>query len=97
MTIPGARAVVPMVFLLAGVAGGFTRVEARVRLAQGRVPLPRAAPLNRRAREAITTPPLDVSEPPPGVEPGAQERHRDRRDRRIDRRSPQRGGSCDDC
>ena len=97
MTIPGARAVVPMVFLLAGVAGGFTRVEARVRLAQGSVTIPSDAQLNRLEREAITTPPLDVSEPPPGVEPGAQERHRDRRDRRIDRRSPQRGGSCVDC
>jgi hypothetical protein len=86
-----------MVFLLAGAAGGSTRVEARVRLAQGSVTIPSDAQLNRLEREAITTPPLDVSEPPPGGEPGARGRHGDQRDRRIDRRPSQRGGTCDDC
>ena len=55
------------------------------------------AQLNRLEREAITTPPLDVSESPPGAEPGTQERHRDRRDRRINRRLPERWGACDGC
>ncbi|MHB2208220.1 hypothetical protein [Methylobacterium sp. CM6257] len=97
MTISRACAAVLMLALPAGVAAGSTRVEARVRLAQGSVTIPSDAQLNRLEREAITTPPLDVSEPPPGAEPGTQERHRDRRDRRIDRRLPERGGACDGC
>jgi hypothetical protein len=38
-----------------------------------------------------------VSDPPPGVEPGTQRRHRDPRDRRNDRRLPGERGACEAC
>ena len=97
MTISHACAAVLMLALPSGIAGVSTRVEAPLRLAQGTMTIPTDAQLNRLEREAITTPPLDVSETRPGSESGAQGRHRDRRDRRIDRRLPERGETCDDC
>ncbi|MGH1573504.1 hypothetical protein ACRAWG_26105 [Methylobacterium sp. P31] len=97
MPISGTRAAVLVFSLPAAVAAGSTHVDARVRLAQGSVTIPSDAQLNRLEREAITTPPLDVGETPPRDEQGAQGRQRDRRDRRIDRRLPERGGACDDC
>jgi hypothetical protein len=79
--------------LLAGLSGGFIRLEARERPAPGTITIPSEADLNRLEREAITTPPLDVSGAPPGGGDGT----RDRRARRIKRTSPERGGACDDC
>lgn len=83
----------PMLSLLAGFSGGSIRLEARERPAQSTVTIPTDAELNRLEREAITTPPLDVSGTPPGDGIGAPHR----RERRIERRSPGRGGACDDC
>ncbi|WP_331315810.1 hypothetical protein [Methylobacterium mesophilicum] len=79
--------------LLAGLSGGFTSLEARERPAQGTVTIPSDAVLNRLEREAITMPPLDVTGTPPGSGDGTRER----RERRIKRTSPERGGACDDC
>lgn len=92
-----AGAALLMLALPSGVAGAVTRGEAQIRLAQGGIAIPSEAQLNRLEREAITTPPLDVSDPPPGVEPGTQRRHRDPRDRRNDRRLPGEGGACEAC
>ncbi|MBE7198859.1 MAG: hypothetical protein INR70_13800 [Parafilimonas terrae] len=77
----------------AGSWGGSVGVEARDRPAQGTVTIPSDADLNRLEREAITTPPLDVSDTPPRGGTGAP----DSRQRRIERPSPARGGACDDC
>ncbi|GJE13593.1 hypothetical protein [Methylobacterium longum] len=82
-----------MLAFVAGLAAGSIRPEARDRPAQGTVTIPSDAELNRLEREAITTPPLDVSGTPPRGGGGA----RDRRERRIERRPPERGGACDDC
>lgn len=91
-----AGAALLMLALPSGVAGAATRGEAQIRLAQGGIAIPSEAQLNRLEREAITTPPLDVSDPPPGVEPGTQRRHRDPQDRRNDRRLPGEG-ACEAC
>jgi hypothetical protein len=96
MTMSRTRAVALMLLLLAGIPDGSARADARLRLAQGTVTIPSDAQINRLEREAITTPPLDVGETPRD-EPGAAARHRDRREHRIDRRNPERGGACDDC
>lgn len=72
-------------------------LEARERLPQGAVTIPSDMELNRLEREAITTPPLDVGGTPAGDGKGARARSRDRRDRRLERRTPERGGACDGC
>lgn len=97
MTLLRTCVAVLMLCFPAGIAGGFAEGKARLHLVQGSVTIPSDAQLDRLQRQSITTPPLDVSDPAQGNEPKARERHRDRRDRRIDRGGPGRGGACDDC
>jgi len=82
-----------MLLCPAGLSGQSIRSEARDRGAQDTVTIPSDAELNRLEREAITTPPLDVS----GTQPGGRDGPRDRRERGIERHAPKRGAACDDC
>lgn len=101
MTLLRTCAAILILCFPAGIASPFAegeaRGEARLHLVQGSVTIPTDAQLDRLQRQSITTPPLDVSGPAPSNEPKARERHRDRRDRRIDHGGPGRGGACDDC
>ncbi|WP_198293025.1 hypothetical protein [Methylobacterium sp. WSM2598] len=97
MTNSHAGAAVLMLSLLAGAAGGTGRAEPRVVLAQGSVTIPSDAQLERMQREAISTPPLDVSEGAQGGGQGARTRQIERRDHGGDRRRPKHDGACDDC
>ncbi len=87
--------------LLTGLPLGSVRLEVRDRPRQGTVTIPSDAELNRLEREAITTPPLDVSGSPPRNGKAARDRPKDqsrvRRERRIEQTAPSRGSACDDC
>ncbi|MER2269080.1 hypothetical protein [Methylobacterium oxalidis] len=97
MTSPLARSGVVTAALFFGTFGADAQADPSVRVAPGTVTIPTDAQINRMERNAITTPPLDVSEGAMRGSERSQIRQMDRRDRRIDQKLLKDDGVCDDC
>ena len=80
-----------------GIFGAASEPGSRVRVAQGEVRIPSDAQIGRMERDAISTPPLDVSEGRQTGGEGAEIRKMDRRARSIDEKLLKDGGVCRDC
>jgi hypothetical protein len=80
-----------------GTFGGATQAGPNDRVAQAEVTIPSDAQINGMERNAITTPPLDVSEGAQRGGQGAEIRQMDRRAHSIDEKLLKDDGVCDGC
>ena len=97
MRTPRALFVFLTLTLPFGTFGVAVQAGPSVRIAQADVTIPTDAQINRMERDAITTPPLDVSE---GAQRGGEAseiRQMDRRARRVDEKLLKDDGVCDGC
>ena len=97
MKTPRMLLVTMTLALTFGTFGGPALADPRARIVQSEVTIPTNAQIDRMEQQAITTPPLDVSE---GALPGnqaAQIRQMDLRAHRIDEKLLNNDGVCNGC
>ncbi|MGW5841034.1 hypothetical protein ACWFZ6_23875 [Methylorubrum extorquens] len=80
-----------------GTFGAAAEAGPRVRIAQEEVRIPSEAQIDRMERDAISTPPLDVSEGRQTGSEAAEIRQMDRRARSIDEKLLKDGDVCRGC
>lgn len=97
MKTPRALFVFMTLALPLGTFGEAARAEPHDRLAQGEVAIPTEGQIDRMERDAITVPPLDVSEGAQRGGEAAEIRQMDRRARRVDEKLLTDDGVCNGC